>query len=191
MKKTESTFASMVTVLVAVAVITGCLLAYVQKVTEGPKREQQAESLTADIKKVMCDDNVVEKNSRKVTRQFDNKDYTFVIHEITDSKGNDKGNAVESTTMGFGGELTILVGFDTDGNITGYSVRQTSETPGLGIKASEWFQKGAKGDITGKNPQKCNLTPTKDGGEVDAITASTITTRAFLKAVRQASEAVK
>ena len=191
MKKIESTFSSMVTVLVAVAIITSCLLAYVQSVTEEPKRKQQAESLVADIKKVMNDNNVMAKGVRNVTKKINGKNFNFVIHEITDSKGKLKGNAVESTTMGFGGDLTVLVGFDSNGNITGYSIRQTSETPGLGIKASEWFQKGAKGDIIGKNPQQCNLTPTKDGGEVDAITASTITTRAFLKAVRQASDVVK
>ena len=60
MKKIESTFSSMVTVLVAVAIITSCLLAYVQSVTEEPKRKQQAESLVADIKKVMNDNNVME-----------------------------------------------------------------------------------------------------------------------------------
>lgn len=70
----------------------------------------------------------------------------------------------------------------------GYAIRQTSETPGLGIKASEWFQKGGRGDIIGKDPKDAGFKVTKDGGDIDAITASTITSRAFLKAVEQASK---
>lgn len=87
--------------------------------------------------------------------------------------------------MGFGGELRILVGFTPEGAISGYTVLQSAETPGLGAKAATWFQQGAKGNIIGKNPAT-PLKVSKDGGDVDAITASTITSRAFLKAVNQA-----
>ena len=61
-----------------------------------------------------------------------------------------------------------------------------AETPGLGSKAADWFKKGAKGDITGKNPGQSPLVVKNDGGDVDAITASTITSRAFLNAVNAA-----
>ena len=87
---------------------------------------------------------------------------------------------------GFGGALNVLVGFDKDGNIIDYSLLSHAETPGLGSKAADWFKKGQKGDITGKNPGKGALVVNKDGGDVDAITASTITTRAFLNAVNNA-----
>ena len=80
----------------------------------------------------------------------------------------------------------MLVGFDKDGNIIDYSLLSHAETPGLGSKAADWFKKGQKGDITGKNPGKGALVVNKDGGDVDAITASTITTRAFLNAVNNA-----
>ena len=56
----------------------------------------------------------------------------------------------------------------------------------MGQKASLWFQKGNKGDVIGKNPGECNFTVSKDGGDIDAITASTITSRAFLAAVKSA-----
>lgn len=88
--------------------------------------------------------------------------------------------------MGFGGELRILVGFDAQGNILDYSLLSHAETPGLGSKADAWFKKGGKGDITGMNPGEAPLVVDKDGGQVDAITASTITTRAFLAAVNAA-----
>ena len=61
----------------------------------------------------------------------------------------------------------------------------------MGSKAADWVKKGAKGDITGKNPGNDPLTVSKDGGEIDAITASTITSRAFLAAVNSAYGAYK
>ena len=70
--------------------------------------------------------------------------------------------------------------------MAGNSLLSHAETPGLGSKAADWFKKGAKGDITGMNPGQGALVVNKDGGQIDAITASTITTRAFLKAVNNA-----
>ena len=104
----------------------------------------------------------------------------------------DKGIAVKAQDAnGFGGKLTVLVGFDNEGTIQGYRVLEHSETPGLGAKASFWFQEGQKGNIIGRHPAKDNLTVSKDGGDVDAITASTITSRAFLRAVNAAYKAVE
>jgi electron transport complex protein RnfG len=79
-----------------------------------------------------------------------------------------------------------MVGLAPDGKILGYKVLESSETPGLGAKAQDWFQQGQKGDIIGK--QAGGLTVSKDGGEVDAITASTITSRAFLRCINAAYE---
>ena len=74
--------------------------------------------------------------------------------------------------------------------LVGYTLLEHAETPGLGAKADKWFQKGEKGDIIGKSPAE-PLTVSKDGGKVDAITASTITSRAFLLAVNNAYSAYK
>lgn len=89
------------------------------------------------------------------------KEAVFVIHKTVDSNKQDLGVAVESTTGGFGGDLKVLVGFDKDGNILGYTILQHAETPGLGAKADKWFQKDGKGSIIGKNPNKDNLTVKK------------------------------
>ena len=98
-----------------------------------------------------------------------------------------EGTAIKITDpKGFGGALTVMVGLSPDGTILGYKVLESSETPGLGAKAQDWFQQGQKGDIIGK--QAGNLTVSKDGGEVDAITASTITSRAFLRCINAAYE---
>ena len=97
----------------------------------------------------------------------------------------------EGTGKSFGGDLKVLVGFNQEGNILGYTILQTAETPGLGAKAEGWFQKDVKGSIIGKNPSTDNLIVSKDGGSVNAITASTITSRAFLLAVNNAYNAYK
>ncbi|MBQ9170867.1 MAG: FMN-binding protein [Bacteroidaceae bacterium] len=97
-----------------------------------------------------------------------------------------EGTAFKETETGFGGALTVMVGLAPDGKVLGYKVLESSETPGLGAKADFWFQKGEKGNIIGKTAGK--LTVSKDGGDVDAITASTITSRAFLKCINAAYE---
>lgn len=180
----------MVAVLVGVALLTGGLLAWVHQVTEDPKLAEQQRSLAADISNVMGGGDVRDSDVKTVVKEFDGKPLEFVVHEVTTPQGVLVGKAVESQTMGFGGELKVLVGFGKDGEVLGYAIRQTSETPGLGVKAAEWFQKDGKGCIIGKNPKTAGFAVTKDGGDVDAITASTITSRAFLKAVRQAAEVV-
>ncbi|MFS6555200.1 FMN-binding protein, partial [Parabacteroides distasonis] len=104
------------------------------------------------------------------------------------------GAAVESTTMGFGGDLKVLVGFSGDDKILGYTVLQHAETPGLGAKADVWFKNEAAptSNIVGRTMDAAKpLTVSKDGGEINAITASTITSRAFLNAVNQAYSAYK
>jgi electron transport complex protein RnfG len=181
----------MVLVLTGVAVIMGGILAYVNHLTEGPIAQQKEKALADGIKTVMvCDDLVVSKTDTVRRNDAKGKEQTYIIYQIQDAQQQDLGAAVESTTGGFGGNLKVLVGFDTDGKILGYTLLEHAETPGLGAKADKWFQKGEKGDIIGKDPKE-PLTVSKDGGQVDAITASTITSRAFLLAVNNAYNAYK
>lgn len=182
MKKLESSFKNMVIVLTVVAVVAGLLLGYVNKLTAEPIAQANAKVLSDAIALVVPGfDN--EPAANPDTIEVDG--VTYKIYKAT--KG-DKfiGAAVESSANGFGGALTVLVGFDADGKIIDYSLLSHAETPGLGSKAADWFKKGGKGDITGKNPGDKPLTVSKDGGEIDAITASTITSRAFLNAVNAA-----
>lgn len=176
----------MVLVLVLTALVMSGILALVNHITEGPISEQKEKSLTDGIKTVMGGGELEIMSNDTITRDMDGdqKDDVFIVHRAS-SGGKELGAAVESTTQGFGGDLKVLVGFDNEGAILGYTILETTETPGLGAKADTWFQKGEKGDIIGKNPEQL-LKVKKDDGEVDAITASTITSRAFLKAVNQA-----
>ncbi|WP_028912963.1 RnfABCDGE type electron transport complex subunit G [Prevotella sp. MA2016] len=191
MKKLESSLLNMVLVLTGVAVVMGGILAFVNHLTEGPIADQKAKALADGIKTVMCVDNL-QVSQTDTVKQADakGKELTYIIYQTKDAQGNDLGAAVESTTGGFGGDLKVLVGFDADGKILGYTLLEHAETPGLGAKADKWFQKGAKGDIIGQTPAE-PLTVSKDGGKVDAITASTITSRAFLLAVNNAYNAYK
>ena len=191
MEKLKSSITNMALVLTGVAVITGGILAYVNNLTSGPIAQQKEKALADGIKAVMGGGELSVAKTDTV-RQNDEKgkEMTYIIYQTQDSQKKDLGAAVESTTQGFGGDLKILVGFDPEGNILGYTLLEHAETPGLGAKADQWFQKGAKGDIIGKNPKE-QLEVSKDGGQVDAITASTITSRAFLLAVNNAYKAYK
>jgi electron transport complex protein RnfG len=194
MKKLESSLLNMVLVLTGVAVVMGGILAFVNHLTEGPINEQKAQALSEGIKTVMaCDDLKVTKTDTLSKKdEKTGKEMVFVVYQTQDKQGKDLGAAVESTTGGFGGDLKVLVGFDPDGKILGYTLLEHAETPGLGAKADKWFQKGQKGDIIGKDPAVNKLGVTKGGeGEVDAITASTITSRAFLLAINNAYKAYK
>ena len=179
----------MVLVLVGVSLVMGGLLAWVNHVTEGPIALQAEKALALGIKTVMGGEKLTVVASDTIRQDMGGKEAVFVVHKTQDSHQRPLGVAVESTTMGFGGDLKVLVGFDDNGKVLGYTLLQHAETPGLGAKADKWFLEGSKGNIVGKCPGDKPLQVTKDGGEVDAITASTITSRAFLLAVNQAYEA--
>lgn len=179
----------MVLVLVGVSLVMGGLLAWVNHVTEGPIALQAEKALALGIKTVMGGEKLTVVATDTIRQDMGGKEAVFVVHKTQDSHQRPLGVAVESTTMGFGGDLKVLVGFDDSGKVLGYTLLQHAETPGLGAKADKWFLEGSKGNIVGKCPGDKPLQVTKDGGEVDAITASTITSRAFLLAVNQAYEA--
>ena len=182
MKKLESSLMNMVLVLTGVTVIAGALLGYVNELTKGPIAEANAKALSDAIALVVPG---FDNNPAEAPESIELNGATYKIYKATKG-GEFIGAAVESSANGFGGALNVLVGFDKEGNIIDYSLLSHAETPGLGSKAADWFKKGQKGDITGKNPGKGALVVNKDGGDVDAITASTITTRAFLNAVNNA-----
>ena len=82
----------------------------------------------------------------------------------------------------------MMAGIDKSGNFSGYSVLEHEETPGLGSKMSIWFNNPDKPNqnVIGKSPKTTKFTVSKDGGDIDAITASTISSRAFLDALTRA-----
>ena len=101
--------------------------------------------------------------------------------------GHEDGTAIEATVDGFGGPIRVMVGFDAEGNILGYEILEHQETPGLGSHIEHWFKNADKPaqNIIGRKATG-KFAVSKDGGDVDAITAATISSRAFLKAINQA-----
>ena len=185
MKKLESSLKNMLLVLTGVTAISVALLAYVNELTKGPIEQANAKTLSDAVSAVVPgfdNDPIAEKKMQKVN------DVEYAVYPAT-KDGKFIGAAVEASSMGFGGELKVLVGFDSEGNIIDYSLLSHAETPGLGSKVADWFKEGNKGSIKGQNPGNAPLTVSKDGGQIDAITASTITSRAFLNAVNAAYSA--
>ena len=180
MKKLQSTWYNMVCVLTAISLVAGVALASVNELTKGPIQELKEKSEQAAIAQVLGGGDVMVQNIDTV----DINENNYVV-----MNAGEKGvavKAVDPQNASFGGGLTIMVGISPAGEVLGYSVLETHETPGLGAKAAQWFQKGEKGDIIGRKLAEGELVVSKDGGDVDAITASTITSRAFLRAVNAA-----
>lgn len=187
MKKLESTLGNMVMVLTGITIIAAVLLAVMNEVTKEPIAAIEKANLEAGILKVLPGADAISNLEKpEVLKQnIDGKEKDLLVYTAV-KDGKEIGKAVKVAVQGFSPDLTVLVGFDSEGNILGYEVLKHGETPGLGAQASEWFKDQAnnpKSYIIGMNPGKNNMTVSKDGGEVDAITASTITSRAFLKAV--------
>ena len=172
--------------LLVVAAVSAALLAYVNQATAGPIAEQGKAALENGIKSVMGGGDII-----VVSTDTIGKRKKYVAYKV-EKGGKPFGVAIESSANGFGGKLKTLVGFSEDGEVTGYTILESNETPGLGTKAQEWFQKGGKGDIIGRKPSSdkpLRLKGKEDGGDIDAITASTVTSLAFLKTVNQAHTA--
>ena len=93
-----------------------------------------------------------------------------------------------TSEKGFSGTVKTMIGFKPDGSINNIVVLEQKETPGLGTKMKE--AKFIK-QFLGKNPATFNLKVKKDGGQVDALTGATISTRAFSETVQSSFELLK
>ncbi len=185
MAKKESTFMSMVATLFTVTLVAAGLLGSVYALTKEPIRLAELKKKNEAIQVVVPGfDN---EPSQEVKSIFMDGDSLYLY---TARKGGEViGTAVETfTKQGFSGEFKLMVGFAPDGTIIDIVVVKHSETPGLGNK----MEKG-KSDFSlqfmGKNPETFKLAVKKDRGDVDAITASTITSRAYCDAVARAYKA--
>ena len=99
------------------------------------------------------------------------------------------GYAVQVAPGGFDGPITMMVGVDFEGNILGISVIKQTETAGLGAVAADKTSAGQsfRGQFVG---QSGSVTVTKDGGQIDAITGATITSRAVCVGVQAALDCI-
>ena len=165
--------------LPAIALVAAAALAALNGMTKDPIAKAQEAKVKEAISAVM-----------PAFDRLEDRDINGALcHLGYDAEGNFVGAAVEAgNDKGFGGHLQLMVGFDKEGQVSGYRILETHETPGLGAKADQWFQKGGKGDVIGTTPASNALSVKKDGGTVDAISGSTITSRAFLAVVNDAAK---
>jgi len=182
MSKKESTFLNMTITLFVITMVAGLSLGYVNDITVGPKAEAKLARKVNALKQVMAefDNNPVEEV--KMIKSDLVKDSVEVYTGTM--KGVKSGIAVVgSSEKGYSGLVKLMVGFESDGAIRNIVVLEQKETPGLGTKMKE--DKFLR-QFRGKNPSIFNLKPKKDGGEVDALTGATISTRAFSEATQLA-----
>jgi H+/Na+-translocating ferredoxin:NAD+ oxidoreductase subunit G len=186
MAKTESTFINMTATLVVVTLVAAGLLGTAFALTKEPIRLAELKKKNEAIAVVVPGfDN---EPSQEVERLFVDGDSIYLY---TARKGQEVlGTAVETfTNKGFSGNFKLMVGFDPNGAIIDIAVISHAETPGLGNKM-EQDKSDFHVQFMGKDPTSFNLAVKKDRGDVDAITASTITSRAYCDAVTRAYDAL-
>lgn len=203
MSKLSSSFKNMLLSLLFICLLAAGLLAKVNDLTRKPIADAQALKLEEAIKNVVpeFDNNPVNESYKVASDKGD----SLLVYPA--KKGNEVvGFAVDSfSENGFSGYIQVMVGFDIENNVVNYEVLSHAETPGLGSQMVDWFKPQveevslieklfgfemkkteAKSSIIGKNPESTEFSVSKDGGDIDAISASTITSRAFLEAVNRA-----
>jgi len=186
MAKTESTFKNMVLSLTLISVVASACLGFVYELTKKPIELSNLNKKLNAIREVVPEftNNPNDDMFRLPTGEGDSlevypakKDSTII------------GYAVNTyTNNGFSGNISLMAGFKPDGTIINISVLEQKETPGLGTKMTE---PEFKDQFNNKNPADFELKVIKDGGTVDAITAATISSRAFCDAVSRAYNTLK
>jgi len=185
MRKIRSTLPNILLSLTFICLIAGAALSATNKFTEKAIIAAMDAVLQNAIKKVLPEyDNNPAKDQYKLAITAGD---SLTIYPAVNT-GKPVGYAIESYSKnGFSGIIRIMVGFDSDGKLFNYSVLEHNETPGLGSKMQKWFSTDKnQQNIIGRDMTKGMLMITKDGGDVDAITASTISSRAFLEAINLA-----
>jgi electron transport complex protein RnfG len=189
MSKEDTSFKKMVLALFLVSAIASASLGIIYALTKETISEARKLQKQSAIKAVLpaYDNDPLAKPEK---RAVDGDTLYFYVGE---ANGEWIGTAVETfTNKGFSGKIKLMVSFTPNGEIYNISVLEHQETPGLGDKIEKEKSldkntgKSWSSQFEGKNPADFRLTVKKDGGDVDAITAATISSRAFCDAVQRA-----
>jgi electron transport complex protein RnfG len=180
MAKTESTFKNMVLSLTLISLTAAVCLGFVYEFTKEPIALSNLNKKLDAIKQVVPEFDNNPNNERYMLPTGEGDSL-----EIYPAKKDNVlvGYAVNTfTNNGFSGYIGLMAGFKPDGTIINITVLEHKETPGLGTKMAE---PEFKEQFIDKNPEQYMLKVKKDGGPVDAITAATISSRAFCDAVQR------
>lgn len=180
----KSSLKNMVLVLFCITLISSACVGLVNMITADPIAKAKEAAVKAALAQVLPEFDATEKSEHTA-------DELQILAYKATKGGEVVGYAIETATKnGFSGLVKLMVGFDTKGTILNVNVLEQSETPGLGAKMTEEGNP-LLASIQGKEASKINLTVKKDGGDVDALTAATISSRAYAEAVARAYEVFK
>lgn len=169
-------------ILFLVCAITAGILGAVYNLTEGPIEMRKTEKTAKAYAAVLPSDSYTPVDEAKYAN--------FSGVDKIEKADNDSGHVVQLTVVGAQGEITLVVGVGSDNTCTGISIINHSETSGLGAKAADTGDFGInwRAQFVGEGE---DIALAKNGGNIDAITAATITSRAVTNAVATAVSAVK
>ncbi len=174
----KSSLINMVLCLGLTTLVAATGLAYVHGLTKGPIEQAKQQKTTDALGRVLP-----AFEGEPAVRELTLDGMPIKVYEAA------SGYAVETMTKsGFSGEVRLMVGFLPDGAVNNIEVLQQNETPGLGSKMADEGNPLVL-SFKGRKPAEMKLAVRKDGGDVDAITASTISSRAYIDAVERAHRA--
>jgi len=190
----KSGFVKDALILFAITLISGIALGGVYEVTKGPIEQATIAANNATYKEVFAEADSFEEltdadletlNGQLMGGEFGNVGIESVM-AAKDASGAELGFVVNSfSNDSYGGKVGISVGIKDDGSITAIGFRETSDTPGLGLKAKD---APFKDQYIGKNAEKLSVTKSGNAGdtEINAISGATITSSAVTNAVNAA-----
>ncbi len=175
-KKLESTLGNMLLSLVLLSMVMSAALAFVYLKTKGPIEAAAEQKEIASIRQVLPEFDS-DPNAAKTEQDG------VIVYRLK-KQNQPVGYAIKTfTEKGYGGHIELMAGFLPDGSINQVTVLTHKETPGLGTKISDLK---FSNQFLGKNPEEYVLKVRKDGGQVDAITAATVSSRAYCDALQRA-----
>ncbi len=171
--------------LLAITLVAGVLLSIVYQLTKDTIAAAEAQELTDSYSAVMSQASDFVEIENPETDAFGEDNTLNTALYAYDSSGNEIGAVLSVTShKGYGGDIDITIGIDTDGVITGIVVTSMSETSGLGANCQneEWISQyiGKSGEVA------YTKTGATASNEIDAISGATKTTRAITNAVNAA-----
>lgn len=184
-KKNSPNIAKLALVLFAVTAITALVLGLVNQVTSGIIAERDAAKTKEAYSNVLTADSYAPVDAKSYASASDGT--ITKLSTAKDGSGKVVGYVAETKFSGAQGNITMVVGLDADKTCTGIYVTGSSETSGLGAKASETTPGSWRDNLVGA---KDGVALKKDGGTVEAISGATITSRACTKEVQTVITAV-
>lgn len=186
----KSTLFNMTAVLLGITLVASAGVGVVNMITVEPIAQAKQAATVAALKEVLPE------FDGEPAIKADSIDKLPVVIYTASKAGDVVGYAVQTMTKeGFGGIVRLMVGFTPAGEVINVNVLEQSETPGLGTKMADEGNpliNSIKGQqLAEKKLVGGKLAVTKDGGDVDALTAATISSRAYVDAINRAWVAYK